>query len=100
MFKAVLLTFIVTSLLMTVTFLLCERKRQMAEKKALKKRNDELRQRISDYENQDRHRREQSAYDKGLYDGRTTDTFYRQCLKKLTTREQADVMMNGEQEES
>ena len=35
----------------------------------------------------------------GLYDGRATDTYYRQCLKKFTSREQTDVILNGESEE-
>ena len=29
-----------------------------------------------------------------------TDTYYRHCLKKFTSRDQADVMMKGESEEN
>lgn len=96
MFGAIILTFVITALSMLVLFLLDSGRKQDAEKHRLLKENDGLRRQISGYSANEQRRRECSAYDKGLYDGRTTDAYYRQCLKKFTTREQADIMMNEE----
>lgn len=100
MIGAVILTFIITALSMLVLFLLEGNKKQVSENHHILKENDGLRRQISEYTTHEQRRRECSAYDKGLYDGRTTDTYYRQCLKKFTSRDQADVMMNGESEEN
>jgi len=100
MIGAVVLTFIITALSMLVLFLLEGNKKQVSENHHILKENDGLRRQISEYTAHEQRRRECSAYDKGLYDGRTTDTYYRQCLKKFTSRDQADVMMNGESEEN
>ena len=79
-----MLTFIITALTMTVVFLMDNNSKQDAE-----------RNQISEYSANEQRRRERSAYDKGLYDGRRTDAYYRQCLKKFTGREQTDVILNG-----
>lgn len=99
MFGAVILTFVITALSMLVLFLLDGRKKQDASHKYMLKENGDLRRQISELHNRDQRRRENSAYDRGLYDGRTTDAYYRQCLRKFTSREQTDVILNGEQEE-
>ena len=99
MIGAIILTFIITTLSMLVLFLLDDGRKQAAEKAHILKENDGLRRRISDYVNHEQNRRERSAYDRGLYDGRGTDMLYRQCLKKYNNRDHADVMMNGEMEE-
>ena len=100
MFRAIILTFVITALSMLVLFLLDDKKKQARNNDHILKENDGLRRQISDYHAKEQRRRECSAYDKGLYDGRATDTYYRQCLKKFTSRDQASVMMNGEREEN
>lgn len=54
-----------------------------------------LRTRLDGHRDQEQWRREQSAYSRGLYDGRQTDALYRNILKKYSARDQANVMMNG-----
>lgn len=99
MIGAIILTFVITSLSMLVLFLLNEKKKQVRNNDYILKENDGLRRQISEYHSKEQRRRECSAYDKGLYDGRSTDTYYRQCLKKFTSREMTDVILNGESEE-
>ena len=99
MIGAIILTFVITSLSMLVLFLLDEKKKQVRNNDHILKENDGLRRQISEYHSKEQRRRECSAYDKGLYDGRSTDTYYRQCLKKFTNREMTDVILNGESEE-
>lgn len=100
MVGAIILTFIITALSMLVLFQLEGSKRKDVDHSHLLKENDGLRRQIADYTAKEQRRRECSAYDRGLYDGRTTDTYYRQCLKKFTSGAQANVMMNGESEEN
>lgn len=90
-----MLTFIITALTMTVVFLIDSNSKQTAERNRILRENDGLRRQISEYSANEQRRRERSAYDKGLYDGRRTDAYYRQCLKKFTGREQTDVILNG-----
>lgn len=100
MFGAIILTFVITALSMMVLFLYESSRKQARDNDYIIKENDGLRRQISDYHAKEQRRRECSAYDKGLYDGRATDTYYRQCLKKFTLKDQANVMMNGESEEN
>ena len=100
MFGAIILTFVITALSMMVLFLYDSSRKQARDNNYIIKENDGLRRQISDYHAKEQRRRECSAYDKGLYDGRATDTYYRQCLKKFTLKDQANVMMNGESEEN
>lgn len=100
MFGAIILTFVITALSMMVLFLYDSSRKQARDNDYIIKENDGLRRQISDYHTKEQRRRECSAYDKGLYDGRATDTYYRQCLKKFTLKDQANVMMNGESEEN
>lgn len=99
MIGAIILTFVITALSMLVLFLLDDKKKQARHNDYILKENDGLRRQISDYYQNDQRRRERSAYDRGLYDGRATDTYYRQCLKKFASRDQTDVILNGESEE-
>ncbi len=99
MFGAIILTFVITALSMLVLFLLDGSKKQVVEKSHLMKENDGLRRQISNYAANEQRRRERSAYDRGLYDGRQTDTYYRQCLRKFTSRDQTDVIINGDRED-
>lgn len=100
MFGAIILTFVITALSMLVLFLLDDKKKHVRNNNHILKENDGLRRQIYEYNIKEQRHRECSAYDKGLYDGRATDTYYRQCLKKFTSRDQASVMLNGESEEN
>lgn len=98
MIWAIILTFIVTSLTGLVMFLYYEIGNRDRENGRISKENDDLRRQINDHYSRDQRRRENRAYDQGLYDGRSTDQLYRQCLKRYnSTKEQVDVMMNGEE---
>lgn len=97
MFWAIILTFVMTVLGMLVLFLRDGNTKQVNENKRLRKENDDLKRQISGHYDQDQRRRERSAYDRGLYDGRQTDALYRNVLKRYSVRDQADVMMNGEE---
>lgn len=94
----VLLTFVVTALLMTLLYVCGSQKRLLAKCNRLRKENEKLYSQLDDYRQKEQRCRETTAYDKGLYDGRATDAFYRQCLKKLTSKDQTDVILNGEKE--
>lgn len=97
MFGVVILTFVMTVLAMLVLFLRDGNSKQGVENSRLRVENDDLKRQISGYYDQDQRRRERSAYDRGLYDGRQTDALYRNVLRRYSAREQADVMMNGEE---
>lgn len=99
MFGAIILTFVITSLTMLVIFLYNENKNKVSEKNRLLKENDSLKRQIQDHYAREQRRRENRAYDRGLYDGRGTDALYRQCLKKYTSQDQPTVMINGEKED-
>ena len=100
MIGAVVLTFVITSLGMLVIFLRNDGSRQNSERKRIMKENDELRRQVEELRSIEQSRRERKAYDQGLYDGRSTDAIYRQCLKKYTAREQAEVILQGEKGEN
>ena len=100
MIGAIILTFVITALSMLVLFLLDDKKKQAQNNDYILKENDGLRRQISDFHTKEQRRRECSAYDRGLSDGRATDTYYRQCLKKFTSRDQTNVILNGESEEN
>lgn len=99
MFGAIILTFVITSLTMLVIFLYNENKNKVSEKNRLLKENDGLKCQIQDHNAREQRRRENRAYDQGLYDGRGTDVLYRQCLKKYMSQDQPTVMINGEKED-
>ena len=100
MIGAIILTFVITALSMLVLFLMDDKKKQISNYDHVLKENDGLRRQIPDYHTKEQRRRECSAYDRGLYDGRATDTYYRQCLKKFTSRDQTNIILNGESEEN
>lgn len=98
MFGVVVLTFVITILSMTLFFMLHEINRQREDNRNILEENDGLKRRISDYRDREFQRRERHAYDQGLYDGRATDTLYRNVLKRYSAQEQARVAMDGEEE--
>lgn len=99
MFWAIILTFVITVLGMLVLFLYDGKAKETIENRRLRKETDGLKHQISNYTTQDQRRRERSAYDRGLYDGRETDTLYRNVLRRYSAKEQADVMMDGSAKE-
>lgn len=96
MFGAIIITFVITFLLMTVAFLTNCNQQKNRETQQLKRENDNLHKQVNDFYNRERANREKRAYDRGLYDGRETDTLYRRMLSKYSKGEQATVMMYGE----
>ena len=100
MIRAIFLTFIITALGALVMIFYFTIRNQAADKRRLIKENENLKRQNEEYFSKEQRHRECAAYDRGLYDGRTTDTFYRQCLEKFRNRDnQVEVMMNGETEE-
>lgn len=96
MFGAVIITFVITSLLMLVLFFMDNTRKQRVENDRLHKCNERLNGQVSDLIRQQNTRRERDAYNQGLYDGRETDTLYRKMLSKYSSGEQATVMMYGD----
>lgn len=96
MFGAIIITLVITMLFMTAIFLIDNGKKQGVENDRLRKNNERLNGQITEMIHQENSRREQIAYDRGLYDGRETDTLYRGMLAKYSSGEQATVMMYGE----
>ena len=98
MFLAVMITFLMTVFLMLALFLMDENQKLKQEQTNLAQTNQRLERQILTSRDMEHFRRERSAYDKGLYDGRQTDTLYRNVLKRYSAKEQVGVMMNGESE--
>ena len=98
MFGAVIITFVITTLAIFVLLLRDNEKKQHVERERLRRSNESLNSRIAEMIRQENSRRETDAYNRGLYDGRTTDTLYRKMLTKYSSGEQATVMMYGEEE--
>lgn len=100
MIRTAFLTFVITALFATVVVFFFTIRNQAAEKRRLLKENGDLKRQVSDYTEKEQRHRECAAYDRGLYDGRTTDTYYRQCLKKLQeSNQKTKIIMDGEMEE-
>lgn len=97
--SVVIITFIITSLTILVVMLAAENRNLTDEKTALASDKADLNYQLMVYETKEQRRREQEAYERGLYDGRKTDTLYRQCLKRYTARDQVKIMMNGEEKQ-
>ena len=95
MFLAIFLTLIFAVLGMTVLYLLKDNDDRANENLRLRRENAELHGRLSDSEIREWRRRERSAYRRGLYDGRKTDTLYRSVLKRYSAGEQITVMTDG-----
>lgn len=95
MFLAIFLTLIFAVLGMTVLYLLKDNDDRANENLRLRQENAALHGRLSDSENREWRRRERSAYRRGLYDGRKTDTLYRSVLKRYSAGEQITVMTDG-----
>lgn len=95
MFLAIILTLIFAVLGMTVLYLLKDNDDRANENLRLRRENAALHGRLSASESREWRRRERSAYRRGLYDGRRTDTLYRSVLKRYSAGEQITVMTDG-----
>lgn len=98
MFWAIILTLVISVLGMTVLFLLNDNDNRANENLRLRRENTALRDRLSASDDREWHRKERSAYRRGLYDGRRTDTLYRAVLKRYSAGEQITVMTDGRNE--
>lgn len=98
MFGAVIITFVITALGIFLLLSLEYAKKQDKESDRLRKSNEHLNGQITEILRQENLRKERVAYDRGLYDGRSTDTLYRKMLSKYSAGEQATVMMYGDDE--
>lgn len=98
MFGAVIITFVITALGIFLLLSLEYAKKRDNENDRLRKSNEHLNGQITEILRQENLRKERVAYDRGLYDGRSTDTLYRKMLSKYSAGEQATVMMYGDDE--
>ena len=97
MFGVIIITFVITGLGMLVLFLINGNQKHTTENTRLKRENDGLYRQVNDFREQEHGRRERQAYDKGLYDGRQTDTLYRKMLSRYSSGEQVTVILTGEE---
>ena len=96
MFGAIIITFVITVLLMSVAFLVNFNQQRTRETQQLRRENDNLHKQVDDFYNRERASREKRAYNQGLHDGRETDSLYRKMLSKYNKGEQATIMMYGD----
>lgn len=98
MVGAIILTFVITTLAIAVLFLVGVYQTNESYKNRILKENGDLQRKINEYNENEHLRNEREAYNRGLYDGRKTDALYRNILKRYSAKEQAEVMLNGEQD--
>lgn len=91
-----LLTFVITALIFFVLYLYDCWAREKIENRQARAKNERLRSDIEDLTDVMHKRKEQDAYNNGLYDGRQTDTLYRGVLDKYSKGEQIAVMIKGD----
>ncbi len=96
MIFAVIYTFALTVLAVLSALLYRDNRRKDDRIDILVEENLSLHNQIGSFEYDEHQRREKEMYQKGLYDGRETDTLYRSILARYTRGEQATVMMQGE----
>lgn len=92
---AIVLTFVVTSLTLIVIFQKWDRALLVREIEKLKSENGRLKRDLEDVSDQSQFQRECSAYSRGLYDARKTDTLYRSMLKTVSAENRNSAMMDG-----
>lgn len=97
MFGTVIITIAINSLFMLALFMWDRNRQKAKEASLLRTENTRLQNELYHIRANERKRREQHAYDRGLYVGRKTDTLYRSMLSKVSKNEQATVMMYGDE---
>lgn len=95
MFGTIVVTTIVNWLIVAVLYFRCRLLRSETEARQLRKENGDMNGWIRGREKADQEERVRRSYNHGLYDGRQTDTLYRQMLKKYQGGEQITVIMSG-----
>ena len=91
----IVLTFVITSLALLVIFQKWELTNTSRENDRLISENGRLKRELADVTDQSNFQRECSAYSRGLYDARKTDTLYRSMLKSVSAENRNAAMMNG-----
>lgn len=99
MFGAIIITFVITFLLMTVAFLVNFGQQKEKENRQLQRENGSLHKQVDNLYAREQSKRVRTAYNRGLHDGRETDTLYRRMLAQYSKGEQATVMMYGERQQ-
>lgn len=98
MFWAIFAIVIVMILVFIVYSEYQARIRAERDSRELRARNTGLNAELKRYRDHDIERRCKDNYEKGLYDGRTSDTLYRSIVNKYRAKEQFTIIMNGEEE--
>lgn len=93
---AVILTLVISSLVFLVGVLRDRCIQKESECRRLRQTNDRLNHKLDECRNYEIERRVKDSYNRGLYDGRETDTLYRKIVRKYATGEQSTVMFYGE----
>ncbi len=95
MFGIIVITTAINWLIVAVLYYWNRLQRSEREAHQLRKENNDMNGWIHDRENKDQEERVRQSYNQGLYDGRQTDTIYRQMLKQYKSGEQIAMILNG-----
>ncbi len=95
MFGIIVVTTIVNWLIVTVLYFRFRLHSSETEARRLRKENGDMNGWIRNREKADQDERVRRSYNRGLYDGRQTDTLYRQMLKRYQSGEQITMIMSG-----
>lgn len=95
MFGTIVITTAINWLIVAVLYYWFRLQRSEREVNQLRKENAGMNNWIEDRENKDQEERVRLSYNRGLYDGRQTDTLYRQMLKQFQGSEQISMILNG-----
>lgn len=95
MFWTIVITTIINWLVVLVAYYWDKLQRSKREIKQLRTENNTMDTWIKSRTASDQQLELQRSYDRGLYDGRQTDTLYRQMLKKFQNGDQVELIING-----
>ena len=100
MFWTIVITTLVNWLIMAVIFYWTKIQNSQGEAKRLRSENVNMDKWIKQRMAEDQQQQLRQSYNQGLYDGRETDTLYRQMLKKFQNGDQVELIINGMDRES
>lgn len=100
MFWTIVITTLVNWLIMAVIFYWTKLQNSQGEAKRLRSENVNMDKWIKQRMAEDQQQQLRQSYNQGLYDGRETDTLYRQMLKKFQNGDQVELIINGMDRES
>lgn len=95
MFGTIVITTAINWLIVAVIYYWLRLQRSEREAHQLRKENAGMSDWIQDRETKDQEERVRRSYNRGLYDGRQTDTIYRQMLKQYQSGERIAMILNG-----